>query len=85
MQSALPSDVVVSGDTVIPPGTNNVAWEGKSFDAPPYYGIRATIWSSSEFGYGLDFTHNKIYPEVLPADYDTLEFTDGLNMLMVNH
>ena len=28
MQSALPSDVVVSGDTVIPPGTNNVAWEG---------------------------------------------------------
>ena len=84
MQSALPSDVVVSGDTVIPPGTNNVAWEGKSFDAPPYYGIRATIWSSSEFGYGLDFTHNKIYPEVLPADYDTLEFTDGLNTLTVN-
>ncbi len=84
LQSAQPSDVIVSGDPVIPDETNNVAWEGKSFDAPPYYGIRATIWSSSEFGYGLDFTHSKIYPKTLPSGYDRLEFTDGLNTLTVN-
>ena len=84
LQSALPSDVTVSGDPVIPDETINVAWEGKSFDAPPYYGIRATIWSSSEFGYGLDFAHNKVYPKALLAGYDTLEFTDGLNTLTVN-
>ena len=41
LQSAQPSDVTTFGET------NNVVWEGKSFDAPPYYGIRATIWSSS--------------------------------------
>ena len=84
LQSALPSDVTVSGDPVISDETINVAWEGKSFDAPPYYGIRATIWSSSEFGYGLDFAHNKVYPKALLAGYDTLEFTDGLNTLTVN-
>lgn len=84
LQSAQPSDVTVSGDPIISDGTNNVAWEGKSIEAPPYYGIRATIWSSSEFGYGLDFTHAKIYPKTLPAGYDRLEFTDGLNTLTVN-
>ncbi|MCO4847302.1 MAG: lipid A oxidase, partial [Yoonia sp.] len=78
LQSAQPSDVTTFGET------NNVVWEGKSFDAPPYYGIRATIWSSSEFGYGLDFTHNKIYPKTLPTGYERLEFTDGLNTLTVN-
>ena len=82
LQSAQPSDVSVYD----PNGTDTdlVQWEGKSFSAPPYYGIRATIWSSSEFGYGLDFTHNKIYPKSLPTGYDRLEFTDGLNTLTVN-
>mgnify|MGYP000176449966 CR=1 FL=1 len=84
IQSAIGSDVTVSGDTVIPDETNAVDWEGKSFAAPPYYGIRATVWASDEFGYGLDFAHNKIYPKTLPAGYDTLEFTDGLNTLTVN-
>jgi len=69
---------------VIADETNNVTWEGKSFAAPPYYGIRATVWSSTEFGYGLDFAHNKIYPKTLPDGYQTLEFTDGLNTLTVN-
>ncbi len=86
LQSALPSDVTVSGDTVIPDETNPLTWEGRSFDAPPYYGWRVTNWTSSEFGYGVDFAHNKIYPkdDVLPAGYDTLEFTDGLNTLTIN-
>ena len=82
LQSAQPSDVSVYDANGT--DTDLVQWEGKSFSAPPYYGIRATIWSSSEFGYGLDFTHNKIYPKSLPMGYDRLEFTDGLNTLTVN-
>ena len=86
LQSALESDVAVSGDSVIPDRTDTLTWEGRSFDAPPYYGWRATYWASPEFGYGLDFAHNKVYPkdDVLPAGYSKLEFTDGLNTLTVN-
>ena len=86
IQAAQPSDVSVSGDDVITNGDFSVAWEGRSFDAPPYYGIRATVWQLPEIGYGLDFAHNKSYPKSgeLPAGYDVLEFTDGLNTLTVN-
>ena len=86
LQSALESDVAVSSDSVIPDRTDTLTWEGRSFDAPPYYGWRATYWASPEFGYGLDFAHNKVYPkdDVLPAGYSKLEFTDGLNTLTVN-
>ena len=86
LQSALESDVAVSGDSVIPDRTDTLTWEGRSFDAPPYYGWRATYWASPEVGYGLDFAHNKVYPkdDVLPAGYSKLEFTDGLNTLTVN-
>lgn len=86
LQSALESDVAVSGDSVISDRTDTLTWEGRSFDAPPYYGWRATYWASPEFGYGLDFAHNKVYPkdDVLPAGYSKLEFTDGLNTLTVN-
>lgn len=85
-QSAPHSTVDISGDDVIPTDDFFVGWEGRSFDAPPYYGIRATIWNSPTFGYGLDFTHNKIYPQDgdLPEGFDRLEFTDGLNTLTVN-
>lgn len=78
--------MAVSGDSVIPDRTDTLTWEGRSFDAPPYYGWRATYWASPEFGYGLDFAHNKVYPkdDVLPAGYSKLEFTDGLNTLTVN-
>ena len=83
-QIASPSEVDVFGDTAIPDNTNTVTWVGRSFDAPIYYGIRATVWTPNSFGYGLDFSHNKVYPETLPAGYDRLEFTDGLNTLTLN-
>ncbi len=85
-QSALSSDVTIRGDDEIPDADFSQDWEGRSFDAPIYYGLRATKWQSDTFGYGLDFTHNKIYPDgdVLPDGYDVLEFTDGLNILTVN-
>lgn len=86
-QSAPHSDVTISGDSVIPSDDYFIAWEGRSFDAPPYYGLRATIWQSESFGYGLDFTHNKIYPqagELEAIGFDRLEMTDGLNTLTLN-
>lgn len=86
VQAANPSDVSVRDDGTIPDGDFSIAWEGRSFDAPPYYGIRATKWRQDGFGYGLDFAHNKVYPQdgELPAGYDVLEMTDGLNTLTVN-
>lgn len=64
-----------------------IGWEGNSFEAPPYYGIRATWWTSEKLGFGVDFNHAKVYApddERAAAGYDRLEFTDGLNILTVN-
>jgi lipid A oxidase len=85
MQSAPSSDISIRDD-VIGSDDFSLDWEGRSFEAPVYYGIRATSWQSPTFGFGLDFTHNKVYPadDVLPAGYEVLEFTDGLNTLTVN-
>lgn len=85
-QSALDSGVTIGGDSVIADQSFDQSWEGRSFEAPPYYGIRATVWQSPSFGYGLDFTHAKIYPrdDVLPDGFERLEFTDGLNTLTLN-
>ena len=85
-QNAPHSNVTFEGDSELADGDLFIAWEGKSFEAPPYYGIRATVWNSPTFGYGVDFTHNKIYPKEgeLPADFQRLEFTDGLNTLTLN-
>ncbi len=85
IQSAPSSDISIR-DPEIGAADFSIDWEGRSFDAPVYYGIRATRWQSPTFGFGIDFAHNKVYPttESLPGDYDVLEFTDGLNTLTVN-
>ncbi|MFZ3582898.1 outer membrane protein [Loktanella sp. DJP18] len=85
-QSAPHSDVFVTGDLAYPAKTR-VKWEGRSFDPPPYYGVRATYWASERFGYGLDFTHTKVYSSDESREgtpFTTLEFTDGLNTLTAN-
>lgn len=84
-QSAPHSDLFISGDPAYPAKTR-VQWEGRSFDPPPYYGLRATYWASDSFGYGLDFTHTKVYStaDSRGSDFTTLEFTDGLNTLTAN-
>lgn len=63
------------------------AWDGKSFAAPPYYGMRATRWTSDTFGWGAEFTHAKVYADDETRDangYDRFEFTDGLNIITIN-
>ena len=37
----------------------DIAWEGKPFRPPPYYGYRAIYWPSDRYGVMLDFTHIK--------------------------
>ena len=87
VQTANSSDVSIRDDDVIADGDYSITWEGRSFEAPPYYGIRATKWQPNGFGYGLDFAHNKIYPsddDLQSSGFEVLEFTDGLNTLTVN-
>ena len=64
-----------------------VGWEGKSFDAPIYYGIRTTFWRSDKLSYGAEFTHTKAYAPnkaLQSAGFDRLEFTDGHNIITLN-
>ncbi len=63
------------------------AWEGRSFTLPPYYGVRLTWWQSATLGWGLDFSHDKIYASdatLVDNGLSILEFTDGLNILTLN-
>lgn len=66
-------------------GTGRVKWLGKSFEAPPYAGVRATWWKSDTWGFGVEVNHAKVYADNKAAlGYDTLEFTDGLNLITAN-
>lgn len=68
------------------PQRATVGWDGKSFEMPPYYGVRATWWleSKPEIGLAIDFSHSKVYASPLPAGLNILEFTDGINILTAN-
>ncbi|HGG06042.1 MAG TPA: porin family protein [Aliiroseovarius sp.] len=62
-------------------------WEGKSFAMPPYWGARATWWTSDTWGFGVELTHAKVYADDatrLASGFSRLEFTDGLNIITVN-
>ena len=63
------------------------AWEGRSFAAPPYYGVRLTWWKNDDWGWGLEFSHDKVYADartLADNSLSALEFADGLNILTVN-
>ena len=85
-QSAPPSDVTITGDSVIPELSFEQEWHGRSLDWPLYAGFRVTQWQTSDFGYGLDYAHNKVEPprEANPEGFGNLEFTDGLNTWTIN-
>ena len=62
-------------------------WEGRSFEMAPYYGVRGMVWQPSGWGFGVEFTHAKIYADdetLAESGFSTLEFTDGLNILTAN-
>jgi lipid A oxidase len=63
-------------------GRQTVGWKGRSFEAPPYYGLRAVWWRTPKLGFGIEVNHAKVYADT-PAvyGYDRLEFTDGLNLI----
>lgn len=44
---------------------DNVSWESKSFESPPYWGLRIGRWLSedSRFGIALDYVHAKVIAE----------------------
>ncbi|APZ51910.1 outer membrane beta-barrel protein [Salipiger abyssi] len=64
-----------------------IGWDGKSFEMPPYYGIRGTWWRTETFGLAVEMTHSKVYApddERKDLGFDRMEFTDGHNILTVN-
>ncbi len=64
-----------------------VGWEGRSNELPPYYGIRGTWWRTDRLGFGVEFTHAKVYAEdddKAELGFSDLEFTDGHNLLTAN-
>ena len=64
-----------------------IGWEGRSFEAPLYYGGRAMYWREDGIGFGIEATHAKAYApdgERGAAGFDRLEFTDGLNIVTLN-
>ncbi len=87
IQTAPHSGVSISGSPTIPDDDFTAGWEGRSGEAPPYYGLRATWWRSATLGFGIELNHAKVY-----ADDETLtasgmshfEFSDGLNILTFN-
>lgn len=63
-----------------------VGWSGEPLVMPPYFGFRATWWLDSYPGWGiaLDNSHSKVAADPLPAGFEQLEFTDGINIYTVN-
>jgi len=67
-------------------------WQGLSFDAPIYYGVRGTWWMDDiglpNVGLSIDFSHTKVYADAetftKSPGYTRLEFTDGLNIFTAN-
>lgn len=84
VQSVADSDVEGSDPDGLGDFDFSADWEGRSGETPPYYGIRGTWWREDDFGFGLEFTHNKVYASddtLEDEGFDTLEFTDGQNLV----
>jgi lipid A oxidase len=89
-QGAPGSDVSIEGDAVLPDQDFTAGWEGRSFEAPPQYGLRATWWPErfgGRLGVGIDANHTTVHADDETLDessLDRLEFSDGLNILTLN-
>jgi len=65
----------------------NAGWEGRSFEMPPYWGLRWTRWQTETFGWGVDINHTKAYADdetLSESGFSHFEFSDGLNILTLN-
>ncbi|WP_212522808.1 outer membrane beta-barrel protein [Actibacterium sp. MT2.3-13A] len=85
-QSAPHSDVSGTAPGV-GPFKFQAGWEGKPFDMPPYYGLRATWWRSANLGYAFEVNHAKVYADkatLAKSGFSRLEFTDGHNLVTFN-
>lgn len=76
----------LTGDVAGTPVDKLIGWEGRSFEAPPYYGGRVVHWTGEKFGFGVEFTHAKTYaPDTeMAPEFSALEFTDGHNIFTIN-
>lgn len=77
----------IEGTNANGPFDELIAWEGRSFEAPVHYGLRATWWRTETWGFGVELDHTKVYApeaEANAAGFDLLEFSDGLNIVTVN-
>lgn len=75
------------GNGVNPVLDFTAGWEGRSSEPPPYYGFRYTNWRSATFGWGVEFTHTKVYADAATLTdngFSRFELTDGLNIITVN-
>lgn len=82
LQNAHSNDVSGNDPTGVGNFNFSASWDGDSFSAPPYYGVRATWWRSADWGFHLDFTHSKAYASdatLAATGFQSLEFSDGLN------
>ena len=62
-------------------------WEGRSFEMPPYYGVRAIWWRNENLGFGFEINHAKVYASDATraaSGFSVLEMTDGLNIVTAN-
>src|SRR6056297_557897 len=69
------------------PVSRDIDWRVKPFDNPLYYGGRATWWTQSDFGFGIEGTHAKAIAKAsdrAALGVDKLEFTDGHNIITAN-
>lgn len=86
VQEAFDSDV--SGrDQFGTPFDFTAGWDGRSFTSPPYWGARVMRYGEGDWGFGVEFTHAKVYADdatLAASGFSTLEFTDGLNILTAN-
>lgn len=87
LQGALSSDVEGEDPGGVGDFDFNADWEGRSFEPPIYWGVRGMYWTEAQYGFGVEFTHAKVYADNDTLDrsgFDVLEFTDGLNILTAN-
>ncbi|HWE24155.1 MAG TPA: hypothetical protein VG496_09465 [Myxococcales bacterium] len=73
-----------------PDGTHvfrGVAWESRSFEAPPYYGIQVgSFFAANEtFGVRVDFCHDKVYAQTdLGPTLQRFSLSHGVNSITVD-